>query len=73
MYINKKKIVCIVLCIWIVFMAVGFAIFQEQLTITGTSHVDSRWEIKITNISTSDIVGDATEKTAHQIPIQRQD
>ena len=64
MYINKKKIVCIVLCIWIVFMALGFAISQEQLTITGTTHIDSNWDIRITNITTSDIVGDATEKTA---------
>lgn len=45
-------------------MAVGFALFQERLTITGTSHIDSRWEIKITEITTSDIVGDATEKAA---------
>ena len=64
MYINKKAIICIVLCIWIVFMAVGFAIYSEQLTITGTSHVDSRWDLRITNITTSDIVGDATEKAA---------
>ena len=64
MYLKKKTIICIALCIWIVLMAVGYAIFSEQLTINGTSHIDSRWDIRITNITTSDIVGDATEKTA---------
>ena len=64
MYLKKKTIICIVLCIWIVLMAVVFAIYQERLTITGTTHIDSNWDVRITNISYSDIVGDATEKTA---------
>ena len=50
MYTNKKPIIMAVLCVLIVVMAIGFALLSSELTITGTSHIDSNWNIRITNI-----------------------
>ena len=50
MYTNKKPIIMAVLCALIVVMAIGFALLSQNLTITGTSHIDSNWNIRITNI-----------------------
>ena len=50
MYTNKKPIIMAVLCVLVVVMAIGFALLSQNLTITGTSHIDSNWNIRITNI-----------------------
>ena len=47
---NYKPLIIGILCALIVVMAVGFALLREQLTITGSSHIDSNWNIRITNI-----------------------
>ena len=62
MYLNKKTVICILMCVWVVLMAVGYAIFQERLTITGTGHIDSNCQIEIVDVTESDIVGDAKDK-----------
>ena len=51
---NYKPMIIGILCALIVVMAVGFALLREQLTINGTSHIDSNWNIRITNISVQD-------------------
>ena len=66
MYLNKNKkiILTTIIAIIIPLMAVGYAILNQTLVISGTSHVDSNWQIEIINITESDIVGDATDKVA---------
>ena len=50
MYKNRKPLIMGILCVLIVVMAIGFALLSQNLTITGTSHIDSNWNIRITNI-----------------------
>ena len=64
MYFNKKMLLVTVLAIIIPLMAVGYAALQQRLVISGTSHVDSNWQIEIISVTESDIVGDAKDKVA---------
>ena len=59
---DKKKIVIGVLCALVGIMAVGYAALATRLNITGTASIDSTWKVEITNITESNIVGDATSK-----------
>ena len=61
---KKKRIIILMLAILVPLMAVGYAALQQRLIISGTSHVDSNWQVEIINITESDIVGDATDKVA---------
>ena len=45
-------------------MAIGYAAFAQQLTINGSGSISSNWSVKITNITSKDIVGTAGNKTA---------
>ena len=63
MYKNRKPIIIGILCVLIVVMAIGFALLREQLTITGSSHIDSNWNIRITSI-TANVTGSAEDKEA---------
>ena len=63
MYKNRKPLIIGILCVLVVVMAVGFALLREQLTITGSSHVDSNWNIRITSIS-ANVNGGAEDKEA---------
>ena len=63
MYKNRKPIIIGILCVLVVVMAIGFALLREQLTITGSSHVDSNWNIRITSI-TANATGSAEDKEA---------
>ena len=64
MYFNKKMLLVTILAIIIPLMAVGYASLQQKLVISGTSHVDSNWQIEIISVTESDIVGDAKDKVA---------
>ena len=64
MYFNKKMLLVTILAIIIPLMAVGYAALQQKLVISGTSHVDSNWQIEIISVTESDIVGDAKDKVA---------
>ena len=48
----------------VVVMAVGYAAFATNLNITSTSSITSTWDVKITNITTKNIVGSATSQSA---------
>ena len=50
MYDKKRKIMLFVICGLIITMSIGFALLSQNLTITGTSSIDSNWNIRITNI-----------------------
>ena len=50
------------LCMILVIMGVGYAAFQSQLKITGTSNIASNFLVKITSITPNSIVGTALDK-----------
>ena len=45
------------LCMVLVIMGVGYAAFQSQLKITGTSNITSNWSVKITDIQSKVVSG----------------
>ncbi len=61
---KKQNIVIGALCVVLLFMMVGYAVFNTLLTINGTT---SNWSVLITNIESRDIVGNAydVEAPAH--------
>ena len=48
------------LCMILVIMGVGYAAFQSQLKISGTSNVTSNWSVKITDIQSKVVSGTPT-------------
>ncbi|MCI9586084.1 MAG: hypothetical protein HFH45_05595, partial [Bacilli bacterium] len=48
---KKKKIVIISLIGILLLMTVGYAAFQTNLDIKGTSKVSSNWNVLITNVT----------------------
>ena len=52
------------LCMMLVIMAVGYAAFQSQLKISGTSNIASNFIVKITDIESSVVSGTPTDAEA---------
>ena len=52
------------LCMILVIMAVGYAAFQSQLRISGTSNITSNWSVKITDIQSKVVSGTPTNASA---------
>ena len=48
------------LCMILVIMGVGYAAFQSQLRISGTSNITSNWSVKITDIQSKVVSGNPT-------------
>ena len=42
-------------------MAIAYAAFSQTLNIVGSTVIDSNWNIKIINVSTKNIIGNATK------------
>ena len=63
MYKNRKPLIIGVLCALVVVLAVGYALLSSELRISGTSSVDSNWNIRITSI-TANAIGSAEDKEA---------
>ena len=58
---NKKRNIIIgSLCAVVLLMGVGYAAFQTILNIEGTSNITSNWNVKITGVTTKNIVGTAS-------------
>ena len=51
------------LCMILVIMGVGYAAFQSQLKISGTSNITSDFAVRITSINPNSIVGGAADKS----------
>ena len=49
---TQRNYIIMGLCAILVIMGVGYAAFQSQLRISGTSSISSNWNIQITNIET---------------------
>ena len=56
---KKKKIIIIALLGILALMTAGYAAFQTNLNIKGTSKINSNWDIRITNVREGAITGDA--------------
>ena len=52
------------LCMALVIMGVGYAAFQSQLKISGTSNITSNWSVKITDIQSKVVSGTPTNASA---------
>ena len=57
----KKNIIISFLVAIVCIMAIGYATFQTTLNITGTASITSDWNIKITDVTTKNVIGDATK------------
>ena len=59
---QKRKIIIISLVGLLLIMAAGYAAFSSVLNIQGTTSISSNWNIKITNVTSKDIVGSASNQ-----------
>ncbi len=60
---NKKiLVICGVLCLMFIFV-IGYAAFQSQLTINGTSNITSNWSVKITGVTSQVVKGSASNES----------
>ncbi len=59
---QKRKIIIISLVGLLLIMAAGYAAFSSVLNIQGTTNISSNWDIKITNVTSKDIVGSASNQ-----------
>jgi len=57
---KKNNIIIGTLCAVVLLMAVGYAAFQSVLNIKGTSNISSNWNILITNVTSKNIIGGAS-------------
>ncbi|MBQ9297431.1 MAG: hypothetical protein IJ223_00070 [Clostridia bacterium] len=54
---SKKKFLMILLVVLLLALAVGYAVFTDTLTITGTANIDSRFDVKFTSANVASKVG----------------
>ena len=54
---TQRNYIIIGLCAILVIMGVGYAAFSSQLKITGTSNIDSTWDVQITDIQSEVVSG----------------
>ena len=59
MRMNKKTLIAIGLCVAVFFMAVGYSILKTELKITGGANITASWDVRITGITVTDVVGGA--------------
>ena len=59
---TNRNYIIIGLCAILVIMGVGYAAFQSQLKISGTSNIGANFNVKITSITPNSIVGTALDK-----------
>lgn len=56
---RKKSLIILIMCILVLFMAIGYAAFSTVLKINGSIGISGKWNVHFTNITTSSIVGSA--------------
>ena len=56
----QRNYIIVGLCAILVIMAVGYAAFQSQLKISGTSNISSNWSVKIIDIQSKVVSGSPT-------------
>ncbi len=58
---KKNNIIITFLIAIVCIMAITYAAFSTTLNINGTANIDSNWDIKITDVTTKNIIGEATK------------
>ena len=61
---KRRKIVIGALCSVLLLMAVGYAAFAANLNIKGSTNISSSWDVRITNITSKNVVGGASNLEA---------
>ena len=59
---TQRNYLIVGLCAILVIMGVGYAAFSSQLKITGTSNIDSTWDVQITDIQSEVLSGSPTNQ-----------
>ena len=59
---KQKSLLIGGLCTIVLLMVIGYAAFSSVLNIQGTTSISSNWDIKITNVTSKDIVGSASNQ-----------
>ena len=59
---TQRNYLIVGLCAILVIMGVGYAAFSSQLKITGTSNIDSTWDVQITDIQSEVVSGSPTNQ-----------
>ena len=59
---TQRNYIIIGLCAILVIMGVGYASFSSQLKISGTSNIDSTWDVQITDIQSEVVSGSPTNE-----------
>ncbi len=57
---KRRKIVIWLLCSVLLLMAIGYAAFASQLNIKGSTNISTSWDVRITNITSKNVVGTAS-------------
>ncbi|CCY46807.1 unknown [Firmicutes bacterium CAG:822] len=57
---TQRNYIIVGLCAILLIMVVGYAAFQSQLRISGTSNITSNWSVKITDIQSKVVSGTPT-------------
>ena len=61
---RKNRIIITILITFLFIMTVGYAAFQSNLKISGTTSISSNWDIRITNVTEGVVTGDAENTKA---------
>ena len=64
---KKRNIIIYSLCAVLLLMTAGYAAFNTLLNINGTTSITSNWDIKITSITSKDIVGKASDEDSQVV------
>ena len=59
-YRKRRKIVIGMLCSVLLLMVVGYAVFSANLNIKGSTNISTSWDVRITNITSKNVVGSAS-------------
>jgi len=62
---KRRNVFIVGLIAILLVMSLGYAAFQSELDIKGTTKVTSNWDIEITNVTVKNIVGDAEDTTLY--------
>ena len=57
---HKKNLIIISMCVAILVMSVGYALFSTQINISGSTAATSKWQVEFSDIRTVELNGGAT-------------
>ncbi len=69
--INNKKVLMVLLIILLLIIAVGYAVFSETLTISGTANAKGTFDLEFQNAEIVKNIGADVEKTTAEISVDK--